>query len=230
MGCVAVVPARKGSKRLPGKNMLPVGGRPMIYWSIRAALESRCVERVVVSSDDEAVLELATSLGAVALRRPERLATDESTTADVVCHALESLDRLPSHVCLLQPTSPLRGAEHVDEAWAVMVRKGAKSVISVSLVDHPPQWSNRLPEDGSLCDFLPAHLQGVRSQDLPPYYRLNGAIYLAESASFLAQKSFFLKPSCYAYVMEAEASVDVDNRIDWLLADLLMQEKRKKDG
>ncbi|WP_201352341.1 cytidylyltransferase domain-containing protein [Hydrogenimonas urashimensis] len=222
---VAVIPARKGSRRLYGKNMLKIAGKPMVQWSIEAALESKSIDRIVVSSDDKKVLELAKRLGAETIERPAHLATDTATTFDTVAHAIRSLEELPEYTVLLQPTSPLRSARHVDEAIALLEEREADGVISVCETEHSPLWSNILPEDGSMQGFLKEEILNKRGQDLPAYYRLNGAIYVIQSRKLLETGSFFLKEHLYAYIMERESSVDVDSRVDFLVADYLLKNR-----
>jgi len=221
----AVVPARKGSKRLPGKNMLKIAGKPLVQWSIEAALRSCSVDRVVVTSDDDEVLALAKKLGAEALQRPTHLATDMATTFDTVAHAVTSLETLPDYTVLLQPTSPLRHAGHVDEAIELLERKKADAVISLCEMEHSPLWSNTLPEDGSLKGFLSDGVVNRRSQDLPKYFRLNGAIYIARTEKLLENGSFFLKENIYSYIMDRESSIDIDARVDFLIAEYLLHER-----
>ncbi|XZG70801.1 acylneuraminate cytidylyltransferase family protein [Chitinibacteraceae bacterium HSL-7] len=224
---LALIPARAGSKRLPNKNLLPVAGRPLIAWTIAAALDSGCFERVVVSTDSAELAEVALAAGAeVPFMRPEALASDTASSMDVIFHALDQLAAagdLPALTALLQPTSPLRNADDIRAAFARLQGSGGDSVVSVSEVEHSPLWSNTLPADGSLAAFLRPEVLGKRSQDLPQYYRLNGAIYLARTRVLQARGSFF-GPGSFACVMPAERAIDIDHRTDLLLADLLLRE------
>jgi len=222
---LAFIPARGGSKRLPGKNMLPIGGHPLVYWSIKAALESRYVDEVIVSSDDPDVLALAENMNVTAIKRPLEIAGDKAKTFDAIVHAVEQLAEMPTYILLLQPTSPLRTSRHIDEAVEMLQEKNADAVISVCEAEHSPLWSNTLPEDGSVCDFIPEVCKHARSQDLPVYYRLNGAIYLAKSKMLLKKKTFFLEERCYAYIMDKESSVDIDDEYDLFIAECQMRRR-----
>lgn len=224
---LALIPARAGSKRLPNKNLLPVAGKPLIAWTIEAALASGCFDRVLVSTDSEALADIARAHGAEApFLRPAELSSDTASSMDVIRHALgwlEAAHGLPETTTLLQPTSPLRTADDIRAAFARFRDTGADSVVSVSEAEHSPLWSNTLPEDGSLAGFLRPEVLGKRSQDLPTYYRLNGAIYIARTSSLLAQGGF-LGANSYAYVMPAERAIDIDHCADLLLADILLRE------
>lgn len=224
---LALIPARAGSKRLPNKNLLPVAGKPLIAWTIEAALASGCFDRVLVSTDSEALADIAREHGAeVPFLRPAECSSDTASSMDVIRHALTWLEAesgVPETTTLLQPTSPLRTSDDIRAAFARFRDTGADSVVSVSEAEHSPLWSNTLPDDGSLAGFLRPEVLGKRSQDLPTYYRLNGAIYIARTASLLTQRSF-LGMNSYAYVMPAERAVDIDHRADLLLADILLRE------
>jgi CMP-N,N'-diacetyllegionaminic acid synthase len=225
MDILAIVPARAGSKRLPGKNTLELHGKPLICWTLEAAQKSRVIDLLVVSSDDDEVLAHGERLGARTLRRPSDLAQDTSTTYDVLLHTLESLELeglRPARIMLLQPTSPLRDAADIRAAVSRMNETQAKSVVSVCPCEHSPLWSNTLGAQGQMDDFLSPALLNQRSQDLPLYYRLNGAVYIANTQSFIEQKGFFMSNSM-AYVMPAEKSVDIDTIIDFKLCQIILE-------
>ncbi len=221
---LGVIPARGGSKRLPRKNILSLNGNPLISYTINAALKSSCIDEVVVSSDDKEILELSSSLGAQALLRPDNLASDTASTFDVVKQVVESYPEY-THIALLQPTSPLRTAKHIDEAAALMVEKQANAVISVCEMEHSPLWSNRLDASLSMENFLREEVINKRSQDLDVYYRLNGAIYLVRIDRLLAERSFLLKKDIFAYIMDRWDSVDIDEAIDFEIAGLLLSKR-----
>ncbi|NHN39438.1 acylneuraminate cytidylyltransferase family protein [Pseudomaricurvus alcaniphilus] len=223
---LALIPARGGSKRLPGKNVRDLGGKPLIGWSIEAARNAEYVDRVMVSTDDAGIAAAAQQYGAeVPFMRPAALANDTASTNAVILHCLESL--APQQfdiVVVLQPTSPLRNAVDIDQALAQFVRQGADGVVSVCECEHSPLWSNTLPADNSLGDFLRPEVRGKRSQDLPGFYRLNGAMYVFSSAALLNQGGIHYSPAVYAYVMPAERSVDIDSELDFKFAELLVSE------
>lgn len=218
---IAIVPARGGSKRLPRKNILPLGSKPLIQWTLDAAKASGVIDLVVVTTDDDDVLEIADQAQVETIRRPDELASDTATTVDTVLHALDTLAKrgiTARRVMLLQPTSPLRGAGAIRAAVERMNDTGANSVISVCEVEHPPLWSNTIPENGSLDDFMKPGTEGRRSQDLPTFYRLNGAIYLVAVDEFYRHESFLVTPS-FSIIMNREESVDIDDDYDLLIAE-----------
>jgi len=221
---LGIVPARGGSKRLPRKNILPLNGVPLISYTIHAGLASQAIDEVVVSSDHDEILNIATSLGAKPLLRPDSLASDTATTFAVVEHVLGHYGGYDA-VVLLQPTSPLRRADHIDEAMALFNQKGADAVISVCEMDHSPLWSNRLDSSLSMKGFLREEVLNKRSQDLDPYYRLNGAIYIVNADRLLEEQSFLLKDNSFAYIMDRWDSVDIDEAIDFEIASLLLQKR-----
>jgi N-acylneuraminate cytidylyltransferase/CMP-N,N'-diacetyllegionaminic acid synthase len=226
---VAVIPARGGSKALPGKNVRPLGGRPLITWTIDAARGCPAVDRIVVSTDDEVIAAAARAAGAsVPFLRPAELATDTARSIDVVLHALDRLaaDGEPFDVVvLLQPTSPLRTAADVGAALDLLFGRKAQAVVSVCETEHHPWWSNTLPPDGSLAWFLRPEVLNANRQQLPVFYRLNGAVYAGRCDYVRAQGGFF-GPDTLAYKMPRERSVDIDTLLDFKLAELLLQEGR----
>lgn len=161
---IAIIPARGGSKRLPRKNILPLGGKPLIGWTIEAAQNSIYVDDVFVSTDDQEIADVASQFGVnVPGLRPEELSTDTATTQSVLFYTLEKYSKDASIVVLLQPTSPFRNSGHIDQAIESLVEKSAFSVVSVTPCEHPPQWANTLPDNGSMKDFLRLG-DGKRSQ------------------------------------------------------------------
>ena len=211
---LALIPARGGSKGLPGKNILPVNGRPLIAWSIAAARDSRFVDRIVMSSDDDAIMAAAAACGCeVPFRRPAELATDSASTIDVVLHAL---DALPGHdvVIVLQPTSPLRTATDIDAACQKFHASGAPTCVSISRVEQTPYWMYRLGDNDVLVPVLEAPPGVTRRQDLPPVYVLNGAIYIAD-VGWLRRSRSFVTADTVACVMPPERSIDIDTAADF---------------
>lgn len=219
---LAIIPARGGSKRLPRKNILDLSGKPLIAWSIEAALESKYIDKLIISSDDDKILNISHSYGAEWIKRPENLASDTATTFDALKHTIENVSKY-DYIVLLQPTSPLRTAKHIDAAIELLNSKNADAVISVCEMEHSPLWSNTLPEDKTMEHFLQSELLNKRSQDLPTYYRLNGAIYIAKTDKLLESKSFFLQNNIFAYIMDQESSVDIDTLLDFKFAQILIE-------
>jgi len=226
---LAVIPARGGSKRLPRKNVLNLAGKPLIAWTIEAASGSKYIDRVVVSTDDQEIAVISKKYGAdVPFMRSDVLATDEATSIDVVLNTLEQLEisgNIYEYVMLLQPTSPLRTAEHINQAIEFLQSKNADSVVSVSPVAHPIEWMNTLPADRSMSNFFPSEIENKRSQDFPKRYRLNGAIYLNQVKVLMRSGSLINCGIGYAYVMDEQDSIDIDNDVDFIMADVILRKK-----
>jgi len=219
---LAIIPARGGSKRLPHKNSLDLAGKPLIAWSIEAALQTPQITTTLVSSDDEKILDIATQYGAKKLKRPFELASDTASTNDAIIHAIKNSEET-DYIILLQATSPLRDTQDIQNAIKLLEEKDADAIISVCQMEHSPLWANTLEDDCSMENFLSPIVLKSRSQDLQPYYRLNGAIYICKLEKFLEEKSFFLKKNIFAFVMSKEHSIDIDERIDFYLAQTLLE-------
>lgn len=227
---LAIIPARGGSKRLPRKNLLDLAGKPLIGWSIAAARECQYIDEVMVTTDDAEISNVARLYGAnVPFVRPAELATDTSSSFDAIKHAIEhyrtQLDKRFEFIVLLQPTSPLRSSDEITAAIELLEKKKADAIVSVCEVDHSPLWMNKLPADLSMDNFIHDEVKNIRSQDLPTYYRLNGAIYICSTERLLAEKTFFLSSGIYAHLMSREASVDIDDAVDFNLALVYMARK-----
>jgi len=220
---LAIIPARGGSKRLPKKNVLDLAGQPLIAWSIEAGLKSKYIDRVIVTSDDNEILDISKKYGAEIIKRPDELASDTATTFDAIKHAIDSVTKY-DYVVLLQPTSPLRNDRHIDEAIELLESKNAHAIVSICEMDHSPLWSNTLPEDGNMSNFLRDEVINKRSQDLETYYRLNGAIYICKTNNLLEEKSFFIKNDIFAYKMDKKSSIDIDEEIDFKIAAIIKKE------
>lgn len=226
---IALIPARGGSKGLPGKNIIPLLEKPLIAWTIDAAKESRFIDRVIVSTDDNKIAGIAKRYGAeVPFRRPKALATDKAKGIDVVMHAvgwLEDNGEEADILVLLQPTSPLRTASDIDEAIRMLFDKKAYAVVSVSESEHHPYWAGTLPPSGCMKDFRRKKRYANRNrQDLPVFYRQNGAIYIACTNRLMKDKDF-LGSATYAYIMPKERSIDIDDKFDLAIAEYIMKEK-----
>lgn len=221
---LAVVPARGGSRRLPRKNLLPLGGRPLIAWTIAAAHHSGVVGDVLVSTDDGEIAGAARDAGAmVPWLRPAELATDSASSADVLRHALkwyEIQHGAVDAVVLLQPTSPFRTAASIRGAVAAFRTQdgqSARAVVSVGPAASHPAWCFRV-EGGMLQPFLGWEPLSQRSQDLEPAFVLNGAIYVLPAADVRGSEPL-LRPGIRPYVMhDARESLDIDTADDWQAA------------
>ncbi len=206
---------------MPGKNIRPVGGKPLIAWTIEAAKTSQLLDRVILSSDDPGIIEVAQAYGCeVPFVRESRLAQDQTPTIEVV---LDALDRCPGYewVVLLQPTSPLRSAQDIDRAIQHCVQANSPSCVSVCLAQESPYWMFTQAPDARLVPLLP-HTAVVRRQDLPPVYSLNGAIYVAKS-EWLRREKKFLSNETVGYEMPADRSLDIDTVSDFLQVQKIME-------
>jgi N-acylneuraminate cytidylyltransferase/CMP-N,N'-diacetyllegionaminic acid synthase len=221
---LALIPARGGSKGLPGKNILSFCGKPLIARTILEAQKSRYLDKVVVSTDDEAIAGVSRKYGAcVPFLRPRKLATSTSNMIDVVLHCLDSLvkkNEMFDMVVLLQPTSPLRTTQDIDRAIELFFKKKATSVISVCVSEHHPWWSISLGKGFKVDKFLGGSSLHKNRQVLPDYFRINGAVYIS-TAELLREKRSFLSRNTYAYIMSPEKSIDIDNKIDFEFAEFL---------
>jgi len=220
---LAIIPARGGSKRLPRKNLLDLNAKPLIAWSIEAGIRSQYIDKVLVTSDNEDILSIAQIFGADKCQRPHKLATDMATTFDVVKHTIKNLEEKYDYVVLLQPTSPLRTTKHIDEAINLLKSKNADAIVSVCEMEHSPLWANTLNDDLNMNNFLKDETLNRRSQDLEKYYRINGAIYICKIDKLLSEKSFFLKENIFAYIMGRKYSIDIDEEIDFIIAQSIME-------
>lgn len=227
--CVALITARGGSKRIPRKNLRELAGIPLIGWTIRAALAAKAVTKVIVSTDCMEIAEISRSLGAeVPFVRPSELSGDRSSHYDVVAHALEWLELtdggLPELLCLLQPTSPLRSPDDIDQVVGLVCKRHADSGIAVSPVAVHPSYMYRLDDDGLASSYLPPHQGYLRSQDVEPLYYVNGAVYVLRPTSF-RQRDTVLSQNPVAYVMPRSRSIDIDEEADFLLAEAALSAK-----
>lgn len=226
---LAIVPARKGSKRLPNKNFLPLAGKPLFQWTLDAVKDLDAVDMVVVTSDDENIIGLSKKAGVRVVMRPPELADDFATSVDVVLHVLEVLKEnkvRPKRVLFLQPTSPLRTSENILAAIKLMDDTKVSSIVSVCKLPHPVQWCSTLGSDLAMSGFI-REGGSKRSQDFEPHYRINGAIYLTDVVMMEKNKLFFDKDA-KAYVMAEEESADIDTALDFKWCEFLVSEGHGK--
>ena len=220
---LGLIPARGGSKGLPRKNVLPTAGKPLIAWTVEAALASKYLDRVILSSDDDEIIAAAEQAGCeVPFKRPAEFATDQATTLDVARHALPKLPGFDILV-VLQPTSPLRSGADIDATLEQLIEHQASSAVSVTEPAKSPYWSYRMNEQGRLVTLLDPELAKKRRQDLPPAYVLNGAVYAAR-IDWLLEQGGFVGADTVAHVMPAERSLDVDTALDLKMVELCLKE------
>lgn len=227
---LALIPARGGSKGLPRKNIRPFLGKPLIAWTIKDAKNSKYIDRVIVSTEDREIAAISRKfLAETPFMRPKRLATSCARSIDVILDAISWLEKRGESydlVMLLQPTSPLREARDIDRAIEFLFKKKAKSIVSACLAEHSPYWSNILPKDRCMKDFIPKSVMNKARQELPVFYRLNGSIFLTFSDYLKAHKNFYGKKT-YAYIMPQDRSVDIDTKMDFTFAEYLYKGRKK---
>lgn len=220
--CLAIIVARGGSKGLPGKNLADLGGRPLVAWSIAASKASKYLDRVILSSDDDAIMEVARAEGCdVPFCRPAKLASDESPVTETLLHALDFLDEKYDYIVLLQATSPLRNAQDIDNCIEACHLKGP-AVVSISETAKPPEWLCKLDDENQLVAVMPGDGLQTRRQDLTKAYMPNGAVYVCRIDWFRKHKIFYTEDTV-GYIMPTERSVDIDRELDLMTARWLLQ-------
>lgn len=223
MKSIAIITARSGSKGLKDKNIKLFNGKPLIWYTVQAAIKSKCFDEIMVSTDNEKYAKVARECGAnVPFLRSENASSDTASSWEVVREVLKNYEK--NNICfdnvmLLQPTSPLRTDEDIKNAFNLMKNKNADSVISVCEMEHSPLWSNTLPPDGCLEGFLNNEADCSVRQELPTFYRINGAIYLVKVDENIENRLY--NKNSFAYVMSQEKSVDIDTELDFILAEYI---------
>jgi len=225
MKSIAIIPARSGSKGLKDKNIRDLNGKPLLAYSIESALDSHMFTVVHVSTDSAIYADIAKKYGAdVPFLRSEFASSDTASSWEVVKEVLlkyEKIGKTFDTFVLLQPTSPLRTGNDIINAYKLKEEKGAITIVSVCEMDHSPLQSNTLPDNLSMDGFEREEVKNLRRQDMPTYYRFNGAIYLSDVDHFIETGDIYEK-ECYAYIMDRRASVDIDDEMDFKIAEVLI--------
>lgn len=220
---MAIIPARSGSKGLKDKNIKVLNGKPLLAYSIEAAKKSKLFSEIFISTDSEMYAKIAREWGAnVPFLRNENLATDITSSWDVVKNAIQRYKEIGKEfdtVALLQPTSPLRTSEDIINGYNMMKENDANVIIAVCEVDHSPLWSNTLPADASLSNFINKELVKTPRQNLPTYYRINGALYIVKVEYLIDADNIYADKS-FAIIMSKEHSIDIDDEMDFRVAEL----------
>ena len=232
METLAIIPGRKGSKGVINKNIRKINGKPLISYSIEAALNSKYIKKIVVSSDSDEIIEIANSYDVESIERPQYLAQDDSTTIDVIKHILNVLDETDSYfpeiLVLLQPTSPLRDSDDIDEAMKMFFEcDSADSLISLSKFNHNPMWSFKI-EDNFLSPAFDKEFLNKRRQELPELFLPNGAIYIIKTRKFIEKNSFYLEKT-KPFLMSEEKSLDIDTELDLKLVKCLIKGMEREE-
>jgi CMP-N,N'-diacetyllegionaminic acid synthase len=217
---LALIPARGGSKGVPRKNLRAVGGKPLLQWAIEVALESRYIDRVVVSTEDEEIAALGALMGAeVPFRRPDDAASDHATADEVIRHALAVIHPRPAIIVYLEPTTPLRLSDDID-ACIDTVHHGRDFCVTLAPVRHPVEWLYYLGPENTIAPVL-GPSRAARRQDVPVTHVLNGAVYAARVDAYL-RSGTFLTPETAGYVMPAARSIDIDLPEDFDQAEFIL--------
>lgn len=213
---LAVIPARGGSKGIPKKNIYPVKGKPLICYTIDEALKSHYLDKTIVSTDCSEIADIAKNNGAeIPFLRPKSLAKDDSKTINVLLHAVNQLaknNETFDYIVLLQPTQPLRKSWHIDNAIKQVIECKQPNLISVSPVDEHPILIRSIDDEGKLQRLLPIK-STIRRQDFPPYYKINGAIYINKIDRYF-NENVSLNDNMYPFFMEKKYDLDIDDLYD----------------
>lgn len=227
---LGLIPARGGSKGVPRKNLRDVAGKPLIAWTVEAARASRYIDRLILSSDDKAIIDVVGALGCeVPFVRPAELATDEADSMAVVRHAVAALPERYEYLVLLQPTSPMRRAEDINGAVEACISANATACVSVCEAEKSPYWMMELGRDNMVQPLFPPDRIPDRRQDAPRIFALNGAVYvartdhLANGGTFLASN---LPGTTLGYPMPKERSFDIDTELDLEIVNFLLSKRQ----
>lgn len=229
---IAIIPARGGSKGLPGKNIKEFCGKPLIAYSIEAAQKANLVSRIFVSTDDEGIAEIAKEYGAeIPFLRPAELATDTAFAIDNYIYTIGKLNSDQNlninEFLVLQPTSPLRTSQDIDNAIEIYIKNNADSVISVTEMSHSPLWAKRINNNGTIEEYFPNFNGFKNRQELEKAFIPNGVIFILKEI-LLKKIHTYYSDKTYPYIMPAERSVDIDNIFEFEFAEYLMRNKIKK--
>lgn len=220
---LAVIPARGGSKGIPRKNIREIAGKPLIAWTIEEAKKSKYIDRLIISSEDEEIIDVAKSWGCeVPFIRPKELAKDDTPGIEPILHAIKMLPKY-DYVVLLQPTSPLRLVEDIDKCIEFCINKQASSCVTVSEPDKNPFWMYYVNDNGGLQPILEVEFMN-RRQELPKVFSLNGAIYISK-VEWLNKNKTFINRDTLAYIMPKERSLDIDDEYDMIIAKAIITER-----
>ncbi|MBU1545522.1 MAG: acylneuraminate cytidylyltransferase family protein [Proteobacteria bacterium] len=222
---LALITARGGSKGLPRKNIRDLGGKPLLAWTAEAAKRSRYIDQVVLSSDDQEIIKIGLQYGCECpFIRPAELASDEASTMDAVHHALAAVGNNYEYIVLLQPTSPFRSEEDIDNCLELCLSLNAPACVSVTECEKNPYWMYSVTEHSRMEPLIPVTNRPQRRQELPKAFVLNGAIYVAQS-EWLSKQDSFVQNETVACVMPQERSLDIDTLQDFQRAQFLLEKE-----
>ena len=226
---IAIIPARSGSKGLKDKNIKLLNGKPLLAYSIEAAIKSKCFDTIIVSTDSKKYADIAIKYGAeVPFLRSKKNSSDKASAWDTIKEVLDNYKNLGKEYdtfMYLQPTSPLRKPSDIKNAYKLLKEKKANSIVSVSEANTNPLYCYHLPKDNNLSKVLNVENENKRRQDAGNFYTMNGSIYLAKVNSFVKTNDIY-KNKCFAYVMDKTSSIDIDDEIDFKVTEFILNSGR----
>lgn len=225
MKSLAIIPARSGSKGVKNKNIRLLNGKPLLAYSIEAAISSGLFTEIMVSTDSDEYAEIAKSYGAkVPFLRSDSNSTDSASSWDMVSEVIQNYKMIGStfdNVCLLQPTSPLREASDIKNAYELFYDKDANSVIGVCEMEHSPIVCMQVNDDCSMGEFILDSKPGTNRQSVEKYYRINGAIYIVKISMLESIQDLYMD-RCFTYIMDEKKSIDIDTEFDFFVSEKIM--------
>ena len=225
---LAIIPARGGSKGLPGKNIKDLNGKPLIVYTIEAALKSKKITKIIISTDDKEIADICKEYVDIPFMRPKELAQDNSLIVDTYIYTVDKVNEIFNtnydSVIALLPTCPFRTAQDIDNAVDIFNEKKADSVISFYEAPHPVQWYRTIDKDGVLRAIMPEGDRLANRQEEEKSYLPNGAIYVFKM-DMLRENKYYTDKT-YPYIMPAEKSIDIDNMFDFEMAEFMMSKDR----
>lgn len=221
---LGLIPARAGSRGVPGKHMKLLGGKPLIEYTFQSALQARLLSKITLSTDSDEIINFAKTISGIGIpfKRPANLAEDNTPTISVINHTLQhyrSLGQLFDFVCLLQPTTPFRSEDLIDRAIKYLLESGAESVVTVRKVpdNYHPNWLFSMDKNGKLQNTSSDETITSRRQDLPPAYHRDGQIYIATTE--LIEKGFLIGNNTHGFINGDGPGINIDTLADWEMAE-----------
>ncbi|NOY35808.1 MAG: acylneuraminate cytidylyltransferase family protein [bacterium] len=227
---LAIIPARGGSKRIPKKNIKPLVGKPLIAYSIDAALQSKYIDRVIVSTDDKEIARVAAKRKAeIPFLRPKKLSGGKATTVSALQHAVRFLEEQENYkadiVVLIQPTTPLILSKDIDDAIKKLIRTRSNSCVSLCEISERPEWMYQIKKNKAV-PFIKTKNSAKRTQDLPKTLRLNGGVYATRKDTLMKKNKIVDGGNLSAIIMPRERSIDIDEPIDFLIAEAMIKHNK----
>lgn len=220
---LSLITARGGSKGIPGKNIKDLGGKPLIAWTIQSSLDSKLIDRTVLSSDSDEIIKIAKRFGCeVPFKRPDNLAQDETSSIEVICHALSKIEGY-DYLVLLQPTSPFRSNGILDEMIMKIIDDDIKQLVSVKQLKKESHFIYERDKDNYLVPLSGEYVLNKRRQDQSPLYEHNGSVYISEIEFLLKNKSYNCKET-QMFEMKGKDNLDIDEHIDFQLAKIIIKD------